>query len=175
MRLMTPRAILSVTIAAIIPVGFTGCAPGSGEGIYSQGGGAAAGSALARGAASSPREGLVASASVHNVGMATVVVLAKRQASARQRAIAEQRAKKFQASLTPEKKAVMKKKKVRYIAVKTEKDERTHPQAKADVMIWDVESQQIVGNNVYDVESTPQIGQTARFETYAAEYVGTGS
>lgn len=173
---MTPRAILSVTIAAIIPVAFTGCetAPNSGEGIYSTGG-AAAGSALARGAANSPGEGLVASASVHNVGMATVVVIAKRQASARQRAIAEQRAKKFQASLTPEKKAVMKKKKVRYIAVQTEKDERTHPKAKADVMIWDVESQQIVGNNVYDVESTPQIGQTARFETYAAEYVGTGS
>jgi hypothetical protein len=41
-------------------------------------------------------------------------------------------------------------------------------------MIWDGESQQIVGNNVYDVESTPAIGQTAKFETYAAEYVGSG-
>jgi len=172
---MTPRAVLSCTIAAIIPVAFTGCeSGGSGEGIYAQNG-AAAGSAIARGAASSPGEGLVASASVHNVGMATVVVLAKRRASERQRKIAEERAKAFQAKLTPAKKAEMKKKKVRYIAVKTEKDARTVPQAKADVMIWDVESQQIVGNNVYDVESTPQIGQTARFETYAAEYVGTGS
>ncbi|MEQ1861352.1 MAG: hypothetical protein ABMA13_15625 [Chthoniobacteraceae bacterium] len=173
---MTPRAILSVTIAAIIPVAFTGCesAPGSGEGIYSQGG-AAAGSALARGAASSSGEGLVASAAVHNVGMATVVVIAKRQASERQRKVAEERAKAFQAKLTPAKKAAMKKKKVRYVAIDTVKDERTHPKAKKDVMIWDVESQQIVGNNVYDVESTPPIGQTARFETYAAEYVGTGS
>jgi hypothetical protein len=41
-------------------------------------------------------------------------------------------------------------------------------------MIWDVEREQIVGNNVYDVESTPSVGQTAKFETYAAEYVGTG-
>ncbi len=173
---MTPRAILSVTIAAIIPVAFTGCetAPGSGEGIYAQNG-AGAGSALARGAMGGGGEGLVASASVHNVAAATVVVLAKRQASERQRKIAEERAKKFQAALTPAKKAEMKKKKVRYIAIDTVKDERTVPQAKKDVMIWDVESQQIVGNNVYDVESTPPIGQTAKFETYAAEYVGTGS
>ena len=171
---MTPRAILSVTIAAIIPVAFTGC-ESSGEGIYAQNG-AGAGSALARGmTGASGGGGMTASSDVHSVAAATVVVLAKRQASARQRAIAEERARKFQATLTPAKKAEMKKKKVRYIAVKTEKDERTVPQAKADVMIWDVESQQIVGNNVYDVESTPQIGQTAKFETYAAEYVGTGS
>ena len=170
---MTPRAILSVTIAAIIPVAFTGC-ESTGEGIYSQNG-AATGSALARGAASGSAEGLVASASVHNVGMATVVVIAKRQASERQRKIAEERARAFQAKLTPAKKAEMKRKKVRYIAIDTVKDARTSPKAKKDVMIWDVESQQIVGNNVYDVESTPPIGQTARFETYAAEYVGTGS
>jgi len=171
---MTPRAILSVTIAAIIPVAFTGCeSSGSGEGIYAQNG-AAAGSALARGAAPSGSDQLVASSSVHNVAMATVVVIAKRQASERQRKVAEERAKKFQAKLTPEKKTVLKKKKVRYIAIDTEKDERTVPQAKKSVMIWDVESQQIVGNNVYDVETTPQIGQTAKFETYAAEYVGTG-
>ncbi len=31
------------------------------------------------------------------------------------------------------------------------------------------------GNNVYDVESTPRVGQTAKFETYSAEYVGSGS
>jgi hypothetical protein len=170
---MNPRAILSVSIAAIIPLAFTSC-ESSGEGIYS-GAGAASGSALARGAGPSPGEGLVASAGVHNIAMATVVVIAKRQASERQRKIAEERAKKFQATLTPAKKAELKKKKVRYIAIDTEKDTRTSPKAKKDVMIWDVESQQIVGNNVYDVESTPPIGQTAKFETYAAEYVGTGS
>ncbi len=172
---MTPRAILSLSIAAIIPVAFTGCESTGEEGIYSQNG-AAAGSSLARGfTGATGGGGMTASSDVHSVGAATVVVLAKRQASERQRKIAEERAKAFQAKLTPAKRAEMKKKKVRYIAVKTEKDERTVPQAKADVMIWDVESQQIVGNNVYDVESTPPIGQTAKFETYAAEYVGTGS
>lgn len=172
---MNSRAVLSVTIAAILPISFMGCESGSNSepGIYAQNG-AAAGSAIARGAASSSSDSVTASGSVHNVGMATVVVIAKRQASERQRKIAEERAKKFQAKLTPEKKATMKAKKVRYIAVETEKDERTSPKAKKDIMIWDVESQQIVGNNVYDVESTPPIGQTAKFETYAAEYVGTG-
>jgi hypothetical protein len=63
----------------------------------------------------------------------------------------------------------------RYIAVDTEKDQRTSPKAKKSVMIWDTQSQEIVGNNVYDVESTPSVGSTARFETYSAEYVGSGS
>jgi hypothetical protein len=170
---MTSRAVLSVTIAAVLPIGFTGCETSSEPGIYADNG-AAAGSAIARGAAPSGSDQLVASSTVHNVGMATVVVIAKRQASERQRKIAEERARKFQAKLTPEKKAVMKKKHVRYIAVETVRDERTSPKAKKDVMIWDTESQQIVGNNVYDVESTPPVGQTAKFETYAAEYVGTG-
>ena len=39
-------------------------------------------------------------------------------------------------------------------------------------MIWDTQSEQIVGNNVYDVESAPPVGQTAKFETFSAEYVG---
>ena len=34
---------------------------------------------------------------------------------------------------------------------------------------------QIVGNNVYDLKSTPKVGQTSKFDTYTAEYVGTGS
>ena len=40
------------------------------------------------------------------------------------------------------------------------------------VIIWDTQSEQIVGNNVYDVESAPPVGQTARFETVSAEYMG---
>lgn len=62
----------------------------------------------------------------------------------------------------------------RYIAVDTPKDERTSPQAARAVMIFDTQTQEIVGNNVYDVRSTPPLGGTARFETFTAEYVGTG-
>jgi gas vesicle protein len=143
-------------------------------GVFGGIAGAAAGS-IARAAGASTTESIVAGAAVGAVVAATVYVIAKRQASERQRKIAEERARAYQRSLTPERKATMKKKKVRYIAVDTVKDERTSPKAKKDVMIWDVESQQIVGNNVYDVESTPSVGQTAKFETYSAEYVGTGS
>ena len=62
----------------------------------------------------------------------------------------------------------------RYIAVDTAKDERTVPQAAKSVVIFDTETQEVVGNNVYDVKSTPPVGGTAKFETYTAEYVGTG-
>jgi hypothetical protein len=141
-------------------------------GIYSGVSGASAG-ALVR-AGGGPGGTMVAGASVGNIAIATVHIIAKRQASQRQRKIAEQRARAFQAKLSAEKKTTMKKKKVRYIAVDTEKDERTSANAKKNVMIWDVESESIVGNNVYDVESTPAVGQTAKFETYAAEYVGAG-
>ncbi len=42
-------------------------------------------------------------------------------------------------------------------------------------MIWDTQSQEVVGNNVYDVQSTPRVGTTAKFDTYSAEYVGSGT
>ena len=76
--------------------------------------------------------------------------------------------------MSVQKKTEMKKENKRYIAVETEPDERTSPEAEANVMIWDTESEKIVGNNVYDVEETPEVGSTAKFETYSAEYVGSG-
>ena len=69
----------------------------------------------------------------------------------------------------------MKARKTRYIAVDTEKNEQTAPEAKKSVMIWDTQSQEVVGNNVYDVKSPPAVGSTAKFDTYSAEYVGSGS
>jgi len=74
---------------------------------------------------------------------------------------------------TPEVKAA-KKKLPRYIAVETPKDKRSAPGTKKDVMIWDTQAETLVGNNVYDVSEVPQIGTTAKFDTYSAQYVGTG-
>jgi hypothetical protein len=68
----------------------------------------------------------------------------------------------------------LKARKTRYIAVDTEKDEHTSPQAKKSVMIWDTQSQKVVGNNVYDVKSPPPVGSTAKFDTYSAEYIASG-
>jgi hypothetical protein len=62
----------------------------------------------------------------------------------------------------------------RYIAVDTPKDERSAPGTKKDVMIWDTQSEALVGNYVYDVSSSPAIGGTAKFDTYSAQYVGNG-
>ena len=62
----------------------------------------------------------------------------------------------------------------RYIAVDTVKDKRASPKAKKVVMVWDTHAENFVGNNIYDVENPPAIGSTTKFETYAAEYIGTG-
>ncbi|HEY5742720.1 MAG TPA: hypothetical protein VIS99_09275 [Terrimicrobiaceae bacterium] len=40
------------------------------------------------------------------------------------------------------------------------------------VMIWDTQSQQIVGSDCYAVLKLPQPGEVARFDTYTAQYVG---
>jgi len=67
-----------------------------------------------------------------------------------------------------------KKKLPRYIAVETPKDKRSVPGTKKDVMIWDTQSEALVGNSVYDVTETPRLGSTSKFETYSAQYVGNG-
>lgn len=106
-------------------------------------------------------------------------IIAKQQASERQRKIAEQRARLYMAQRkAQEKKAAQtasakKTKKPRYIAVKTVKEENS--KGSSQVMIFDTQSNQVVGNNVYDLKSSPKVGQTSKFDTYTAEYVGTGS
>ena len=104
----------------------------------------------------------------------TAYVIAKHQATERQRRIAEARARIYYANLAPSKKIALKQKRVRYIAVDTEKNEQTSPKAKKSIMIWDTQSQSMAGNSVYDVQSTPAVGGTAKFDNYSAAYAGTG-
>ena len=66
------------------------------------------------------------------------------------------------------------KKHPRYVAVDTVKDKRASPQAKKVVMIWDTHAETLVGNNIYDVQNPPRVGETKVFETYSAEYIGAG-
>jgi hypothetical protein len=60
----------------------------------------------------------------------------------------------------------------RYIAVATVRE----PDSKGakSVMVFDTQTDQVVGNHVYDVKTEPKTGQVGKFETYSAEYVGTG-
>jgi hypothetical protein len=43
------------------------------------------------------------------------------------------------------------------------------------VMLYDTQTQQVVGNNVYDVKQSPKEGSISKFDTYSAEYVGAGT
>jgi hypothetical protein len=182
---MTLRSKSLVALLAGAGLGFAGCenlSPEETTGPFQTGGAVAAGN-MARAAGASTSGGLVASAGVNAVAVATINVIAKHQATARQREVAVARAKAAQAKLAAQqhraeeaaKKAGKKyvaAKQPRFIAVDTVKNEQTSAHAQKAVMIWDTQSEQIVGNNVYDVENPPQIGQTAKFETYSAEYVG---
>lgn len=61
---------------------------------------------------------------------------------------------------------------MRYLAVRTRSDARA--KTPVSVMIWDTQTQEIVGNSVYDINSPPPPGSSVKFETYSAEYVGAG-
>jgi gas vesicle protein len=177
MELMKTQNFRLSVIAIVCGLLSGGCAdmsPGENAAVFGAVGGAAAGG-IARAAGMSTRGSVLTGMAAGAVIGAVTYVIAKRQATERQRRIAEMRARRTYAAMSTKRKQEMKEKKVRYIAVDTEKDERTSPKAQKSVMIWDTESQQVVGNNVYDVKEAPEVGSTAKFETYSAEYVGSGT
>jgi hypothetical protein len=174
---MKPGTLKIVALTTSISLLVTACenmTPGENAAVFGTSAGLLAGG-IARAAGASTGESLAIGAATGAVVAITAYVIAKHQATERQRRIAEERARVYYAHLAPERKVALKKKKVRYIAVDTEKNEQTSPKAAKSVMIWDTQSETVVGNNVYDVQSAPSVGSTAKFETYSAEYVGTGS
>jgi hypothetical protein len=171
-RVTISLASLSAS-AAIFATGCENLSPGENAAVFGSMTGVAAGS-IARAAGASTGESVAIGAVAGAVAAATAYIIAKHQATERQRKIAEQRARVYYGRLSSQRKTALKKSKVRYIAVDTEKNEQTSPKAKKAVMIWDTQSESIVGNNVYDVEKTPPVGSAARFETYSAQYVGAG-
>ncbi len=104
----------------------------------------------------------------------TQTMLIRHKATKEQIQVATVRATTYYTHLAPEKKAVLKKKKVRYIAVDTVRSKEAPPKAKKTVMIWDTQAAGLASNDVYDLEAPPAVGQTAKFDTYSAEYVGSG-
>jgi hypothetical protein len=105
---------------------------------------------------------------------ATIYFIARYEATEHQRQVAEMRARRAYAGMPEKRKVAMKKKKVRYIAVDTEKGAKTSPKAKKTVMIYDTQTQKVASNTAYDVEKTPGVGETAKIDNYSAEYVGSG-
>jgi hypothetical protein len=104
----------------------------------------------------------------------TIYSIARYEADAHQRQVAEARARQSYARMSAQRKANMKAKKVRYIAVDTERSQKTSPKAKKTVMIYDTQTQKVATNTAYDVEKAPSVGTTAKIDNYSAEYVGSG-
>jgi hypothetical protein len=118
-------------------------------------------------------------------------VIAKHQATERQRIVAEQRARLYMAkraeatrlaaarSSSASDRTAKKTSKPaaapRYIAINTEKSGATKSASGPSVMVFDTQSSQIVGNNVYDLKAQPKAGEPTKFDTYTAQYVGNGS
>jgi len=104
-------------------------------------------------------------------GAATVItIVAVHEATERQRQAAQEQARRAQQLIEQHRRRGVKKS--RYIAVATVRE----PDSKGvkSLMIFDTQTDQVVGNHVYDVKTEPKTGQVGKFETYSAEYVGTG-
>ncbi len=104
----------------------------------------------------------------------TQTMLIRHKATKEQIKVAQVRATTYYTHLAPEKKVALKKRKVRYIAVDTVRSKEAPPRAKKTVMIWDTQSETLANTDAYDIETPPAVGQTAKFDTYSAEYVGSG-
>jgi hypothetical protein len=103
-----------------------------------------------------------------------IYFVAKHEATERQRQVAEMRARQSYARMSAQRKANMRAKKVRYIAVDTERGQKSSPKARKTVMIYDTQTQKVATNVAYDVAKAPSVGSTAKIDNYSAEYVGSG-
>jgi hypothetical protein len=116
------------------------------------------------------------------------------KATPQQIALADQRATTVYKRFSPQERTTFKESGTRYLAVRTsdptpaQREEiRKNMQKPGSlyakptsapgkvycVMIWDTQSQEIVGTNCYAVLSLPEPGTVARFDTYTAQYMGT--
>lgn len=176
---MNARTIKTTACTVTAGLFLTGC-----EGLTPEGNAAVFGSlsgigagVIAHNAGASRGETAAIALGTAAIVATTVYIIAKRKANERQRMVAEQRARESAARMEARRQKEVasgksKKAKSRYIAVDTVKDEKST--GAKTVMIFDTKSQEIVGNNVYDVKEAPAKGSVAKFDTYSAEYVGTG-
>jgi hypothetical protein len=163
-----PTRILLYTLLAATPLLLGGCSGGGVSWGEEAGGG---GAQMANDATAASGENIRTGSISTQLIAGTVSIIAEHEATERQRQVAAQRGRAWTAKklASPQHKVHK-----RYIAVDTESDSRTAPQARKSVMIFDTEADQVVGKDVYDVQSPPPVGAFARFETYSAQYVGPG-
>lgn len=115
-------------------------------------------------------------------------IISKQQATARQRQIALQNARAAEARLLAQQKASTPTRKTssgsvastkkaaaqmpRYIAVDTETSSQS-PSGAKPVMVYDTQSRNLVGNDVFNLKSRPADGSVKKFDTMTAKYVGS--
>ncbi|MGH8046098.1 MAG: hypothetical protein ACREKL_02530, partial [Chthoniobacterales bacterium] len=162
LKLHLPAAATAIALAT---AGCSNLSPGENAGVFGTVAGAATGIALGASGVPGYVTVPVAIGAGALVGTAAYVI-AKYQASENEKKIAQARAELYYKQLDEEQKEAMQKKKIRYIAVDT-KPERKIEGEKA-VMVFDTKSQQIVGNNVYDVKEAPKVGSTTKLDNYTA-------
>ena len=130
---------------------------------------------LERAALEASRDGSLAN--YYNAGRGTAGIEAAGRVTARYYWVAKYAATPVQREIAVERgRAVVKKMakrnvkpKSRYIAVTTKRDSRA--KTSTNVMIFDTQSESIIGNSVYDLNERPPEGQPVRFETYSASFV----
>ena len=127
----------TTSLLAALSILGTGCAdltPLQNAGVFGAASGTAAGG-IARASGAGVGESVAIGAATGAVVAAVTYIIAKHQATERQHRIAEERARRAYAEMSAKRKASMKARKTRYIAVDTEKNEKTAPAAKKSVMI----------------------------------------
>lgn len=100
----------------------------------------------------------------------TIRILATYEASESQAEEARTRARRIFAQIENDIAMGRRKEAPRFLAVQTLSDERT--QGKAAMALWDTHTEEIVGNNIYDVEELPLVDQLAMWDGYTALYAG---
>ena len=89
-----------------------------------------------------------------------------------QRRVAERNAKAFFKQLTPEKKAELKKKKIKTVLIPTVRSPQTSPGAKEVRMRYDLEGESLIDNYTYEFQTPLQNGTIAKVQGLDPEYVG---
>jgi hypothetical protein len=169
---MNPFLIKSSAAVLVSGLFLTGCenvSPATQGVLFGTGAGALAGG-IAKAAGASNSQAVAIGLATGAVVGATAYIIAKHQATERQRRIAEERARLAYQSAPPPRRAQYRKS--RYIAVDTVR-EKDASGAKS-VMIYDTQTQQVVGNDVYDLKQSPKEGTISKYDAYSAEYVGGG-
>jgi hypothetical protein len=160
------RSLPSLALAiALFTTGCSNLTPGENAAIAAGVVGTATGVALG---ASGVSPGITIPVALGAAALAAggTYLYAKNRASIDQRRIAEARARLYYARLNDQQQAQT----GRYLAVKTADAPQTQGQP---VMLYDTHSGQ-TGNTVYDLKSTPVVGQPTSVDNTQATYIGSG-